>query len=164
MALALVSGARVISATSCVFQGSVWCEQHPAGWEAELRGVFRDVDLEQLVTRQFPHKLSGMAILTLQPVPGPRGPSDGGRRGGCSVREGVVSQSLLGCRRADRWDWQQHPRVGGAALLAYDQLALDFSLSAAGLTLATPEQPGTAVLADSQGRCFPCATGIRGRP
>ena len=55
---------------ACVFQGSVWCEQRPAGWEAELRGVFRQVDLEQLVTRQFPHKLSGSADVDAEPLPG----------------------------------------------------------------------------------------------
>ncbi len=41
--------------------------------------------------------------------------------------------------------------AGGAALLRYDQLTLDFSLSSAGLNLATPEETGTAVLTDSHG-------------
>ncbi len=63
---------------ACVFQGSVWCEQRPAGWEAELRGVFRQVDLEQLVTRQFPHKLSGSADVDPEPLPDPCRPGDRG--------------------------------------------------------------------------------------
>ena len=121
----------------------------PAGWKAELAGVFRDVDLEQLVTRQFPHKLSGMAVLTLD-----RFQVDQGRmsevKGRLQCAGGVVSQSLLDAA-AQSWRLQQHPRAGGAPLLRYEHLALDFSLSSAGLTLATPEAAGAAVLTDRQG-------------
>jgi hypothetical protein len=133
----------------CVFQGSVWCEQSRAGWEAEVSGVLRGVDLEQLVTRQFPHKLSGMAVLTLG-----RFTVHAGRvaeaEGRLQCAGGVVSQSLLDAA-AQAWGWQQHPRAGGAALLRYDQLALDFSLSSAGLTLTTSAETGTSVLTDSHG-------------
>jgi hypothetical protein len=134
---------------ACVFQGSVWCEQHPAGWEVELRGVFRQVDLEKLVTRQFPHKLSGSAVLTVN-----RCKVHAGRvteiQGRLSCEGGVVSQSLLDAAERSL-GLQQHPRAGGAELLRYQQLALDFSLSAAGLVLAAPGAPDTTLLADSHG-------------
>ena len=93
---------------ACVFQGSVWCEQRPAGWEVELRGVFRQVDLERLVTRQFPHKLSGSAVLTMS-----RCQVHAGRvteaQGRLSCEGGVISQSLLDASERSL-GLQQQPR------------------------------------------------------
>ncbi len=42
---------------------------HPAsGWEGELAGQLHDVDLDELLTSQFPHKLSGHARIDLEHV------------------------------------------------------------------------------------------------
>lgn len=133
---------------ACTFQGSVWYEEQPAGWDGECRGTLRDVELDELVTRQFPHKLSGRAEVTLD-----QGRLENGRltlvRGHLQASGGVVSQSLLdAAQRA--WGLTQHPRAGDAVLLRYAQLALSFNLSAAQLTLATPDG-ARAVLADSHG-------------
>jgi hypothetical protein len=133
----------------CVFQGSVWCEQHPAGWEAELRGVFRQVDLDQLITRQFPHKLSGAATLALHRCQVHAGQVTQAQ-GRLSCESGVVSQSLLDAAEQSL-GVTQHARVADDGLLEYQRLALDFSLSAAGLVLAAPGTPGNSLLADSQG-------------
>ena len=45
---------------SYVSQGSVWSEQRETSWDTELTGQFRQIDLEQCVTRQFRH-LSSVA-------------------------------------------------------------------------------------------------------
>lgn len=133
---------------ACTFQGSVWCEQKPAGWDGDCQGTLESVELDELVTRQFPHKLSGRGGLTLEQCR-----LENGRvthlRGQLRSDGGVVSQSLLeAAQRA--WGLTLHPRAGDAILLRYGRLALDFRLNAAELTLATPEANG-AVLADSQG-------------
>ncbi|MHB9064630.1 MAG: hypothetical protein ACYC4B_12640 [Pirellulaceae bacterium] len=129
-----------------LFQGSLWCEQNRAGWEAELNGVFRDIDLEQLVTRQFPHKLSGMAMLSLSRCRVHRGRVSE-ITGRLESAGGVVSQSLLDAA-AHCWGLQQPPRPGGTPLVSYEQLVLDFSLSGHGLILGTAP---AALLTDRQG-------------
>jgi hypothetical protein len=132
----------------CTFQGSVWCEQQPAGWDGELQGTLRSVELDELVTRQFPHKLSGVAELTLE-----RCRLEDGRvtdvQGQLQCPGGVVSQSLLDAAE-QAWGLTQHPRAGDAVLLRYGRLALNFSVSPARFTLTTPDADG-AVLADSHG-------------
>ena len=85
--------------TECTFQGSVWSERMATGWEADISGVFRQLDLDRLITGHFPHKLSGISELML-------GRADVASRsdcGGCGAtpfcrrcRESVP----VGCRRA----------------------------------------------------------------
>ncbi len=134
---------------ACVFQGSVWCEQRPAGWDAELRGTFRAVDLQQLVTRQFPHKLSGSAEFTLR-----RCTIDAGRvtdvQGRLVSAGGMISQSLLDAA-AQTLGLTLYARAAADGLLAYQDLAVDFSLSAAGLVLAPPGSPDAPLLTDRDG-------------
>jgi hypothetical protein len=134
---------------ACVFQGSVWCEQQATGWDAELRGVLRQVDLRQLVTRQFPHKLSGSAEFTVN-----RCRIRAGRvteiQGRLGCANGVISRSLLDAAE-QTLGLQQHARAEDDAVLPYRQLAVDFSLSAAGLVLVAPGAPDTTLLADAAG-------------
>ncbi len=49
----------------CEFRGRVWGQRTAAGWQGEVGGEFHQVDLERLVTYRFPHRLSGIATLTL---------------------------------------------------------------------------------------------------
>jgi hypothetical protein len=76
------------------FQGSVAATPTLDGWEGEVRGYFRDVDLDRLVKDRYAHKLSGMAQIRLQPLR-----FRGGRlidaAGQVSCEGGVVSRSLL---------------------------------------------------------------------
>jgi len=49
----------------CEFRGKVWGQRTAAGWQGEVGGEFHQVDLERLVTYRFPHRLSGIASVTL---------------------------------------------------------------------------------------------------
>jgi hypothetical protein len=134
---------------ACTFQGSLWCEQQPAGWDGQLHGTLRSVELDELVTRQFPHKLSGIAELTLDECRLENGRITHVQGELQCAGGGVVSQSLLDAAE-QAWGLTQHPRAGDAVLLRYGRLALNFSLTATQFTLTTPDADG-AVLADSHG-------------
>jgi len=129
-----------------VFQGSVWSEQQETSWDTELSGQFRQVDLEQCVTRQFRHKLSGMAVATVNQVRF----RDGrivNAEGRLQCAGGIVGKSLLETA-AQVWNVNNHLRSNEAPYLAYDQLTLDFSLQASGLTLGAP---ASVVMSDKAG-------------
>lgn len=132
--------------TDCMFTGSVWSEQREGGWETELNGQFRQLDLEQLVTRQFRHKLSGVATATVNQIR----VRDGRvvvAEGRLQCPGGVVGKSLLDT--ATRvWNVGCDPRVSEAQYLTYNQLSLDFSLQAAGLRLGAPS---AVVMSDAEG-------------
>jgi hypothetical protein len=133
---------------ACVFQGYVHCEEHPAGWNARVQGVFRQVDLNQLITEQFRHKLSGSGTFTVNTCT-----MAAGRitqlQGSLSCPRGLIGQSLLDA--AERTlGLQLDPRPETAGPRPYQQLAVHFSLTAAGLVLGTPASDA-GLLRDSQG-------------
>ena len=45
--------------TQCRFNGSLWANETPNGWEGEITGQMTDVDFGGLVSDHFPHRLSG---------------------------------------------------------------------------------------------------------
>ncbi len=134
---------------ACVFQGAAWSQQSPDGWEAGLEGVFRQVDLEQLVTRQFPHRLSGAAVLTLSKCRVHRGRLTEAA-GHLCCEAGQISQSLLDAAERSL-ALQQHARPGVGDPRPYRQLAVGFSLTAAGLVLSGPLPDASTLVADSHG-------------
>jgi hypothetical protein len=118
-------------------------------WNAELRGTLKDVDLDQLVTGHFPHKLSGLADVQIQ-----RSVWRGGRlrqvRGQLQVQGGVISSSLLQAAR-DHLRLALHQPPGQVMLVRYRQLNLQFALDGRRLSLAgRADQQGT-VLVGEQG-------------
>lgn len=133
----------------CTFCGSIWAEQGAAGWNADVAGAFRNVDLDQLVTSQFPHKLSGVAELSLNGVK-----IQQGRvvkvAGLLQCDGGVVSRSLL-----DAAEWafhlRQHEREGDADKLRYGRLSFGFSMDGQNLTIAGADKSTPTVMADSHG-------------
>lgn len=50
----------------CRFRGSLRASEAAAGWNGELAGELVDVDLQELVSTQFPHRLSGRAHLVVE--------------------------------------------------------------------------------------------------
>jgi hypothetical protein len=50
---------------SAEFRGAVWAIEEAGGWRGEISGHLTDVDLTRLVSEQFPHKLSGIARVTI---------------------------------------------------------------------------------------------------
>ncbi|MHB1035158.1 MAG: hypothetical protein ACYC35_10605 [Pirellulales bacterium] len=116
------------------FTGRVWANNAADGWEGEITGQVAEIDLHELVTTQFPHKLSGMAQLRLK-----RGRFRHGRveeaAGTLVAGRGIVSRSLV-TSAVD--SLQLVPGVDVDQLetvLDYDQLAMEFTLDAAGLAI-----------------------------
>lgn len=135
---------------TCTFAGSIWSEQLHPGWEAEISGVFHQLDLDQLVTGQFPHKLSGMAELHLDRLVVHQGRVVEAEGKLCSAG-GVVSQTLIEATQK-HLALESHAPLPEAMLLRYSKLSVQFSLTEGGLRLsADGGDERQTVLADSQG-------------
>ena len=76
------------------FQGTVDATKSSRGWQGELAGRFRDIELDRLVTDRFDHKLSGTAEILFR-----RATFEDGKltdaAGDVACDGGVVSRSLL---------------------------------------------------------------------
>jgi hypothetical protein len=48
------------------FRGKLWVNVLQDGWEGEIAGQLFDIDLDQLVSEHLPHRLTGLADLTIQ--------------------------------------------------------------------------------------------------
>lgn len=140
---------------NCHFRGELQASQTPAGWRGEVGGEFNRIDLDLLVSEQFPHKLSGEARAIVESLR-----FDDGRvtsaRGRFEAGPGVIGQSLVTAAME-----QFSLRSNGAAatedkadaLRRYNRLALHFALDENQLTLrgecvAAPE--GTALVIGEQ--------------
>ncbi len=138
----------------CTFQGSVWSEQIGSQWEAEVSGVFCQLDLDRLITSRFRQKLSGMSQLTVTRLMIHRNRVTEAA-GQLYSAAGVVSQSVLDAAERSL-ALTQHPRSGGATNLQYRELSLQFALDANGLAIAPQREPAQdgktiPVLSDSHG-------------
>jgi hypothetical protein len=118
----------------CRYCGALWASLLPAGWEGGLKGRFSRLDLDRLVTDHFPHKLSGLAEVTVRQAEFHQGrlaKLDGSINAG----PGVVSRSLID-------DAAQFLRLTAATdpgmvvpELPYQTLAASFLLDHRGLQL-----------------------------
>jgi len=139
------------------FRGYIWAKENPGGqacqgWEGEVTGQLLDVDLERLVTDQFPHKLSGTAEITVQSAR-----FRGGRlEEGVAVLAagpGVISGSLIDAAAGRlRMVCRREPPAGGD-LMTYERLAVAALMDQQGLTFqgrCPDAQPGT-IMADGHG-------------
>jgi hypothetical protein len=138
---------------TCQFRGSLSAAQTTHGWKGTLAGQLNDVDFDQLITEQFPHRLSGMADVALERVT-----FDNGRiteiKGNVESKAGVISRSLLaaaatelGCQRITDTESRSERYV------QFSQFALDFQLDAKGLSLlgnCTGPRTGTILKMDSR--------------
>lgn len=140
------------------FRGYVWANETtdgrtPGGWDGELTGQLFDVDLDDLVTGRFPHKLSGTAQVTVQSARFHRRRLEEAA-GTLVAGPGVISRSLidaaaehLGLVRGTE------PQTPGD-LVPYEQLALAFLIDSGGLRLqgrSSASAPG-AILVGRRGR------------
>ncbi len=116
----------------CQFQGELTAECTDRQWQGEVHGVLTDVDLEQLVSNRFAHKLSGPADVTMESarfVDGQLVDATGQLRAG----PGVIGDSLL---ESATTQWRLKPSSGtiqmdkADALHRYETLAFDFALDA----------------------------------
>jgi hypothetical protein len=130
------------------FQGSIWCEQQPRGWNVEIAGLLYRVDLDRIITGQFPHKLSGSARIALSELKVEQGRVTRAV-GQFDCQEGVVSQSFLD---AAGWAFrlERQERLGAATHWRYQHLSFDFSLDHEGLLIAG-RRGEPVIMRDSQG-------------
>jgi hypothetical protein len=121
--------------TQAKFRGSVWATETADGWDGELSGQFTDVDLQILVSEQFPHRLSGAAEITVQKARFRHGRLEEAA-GTLSAGPGVVSQSLVAAA-IEFLHLAPRPANHHAEdmLRQYEQLSLAFVVDASGLTL-----------------------------
>jgi len=134
---------------TCVFRGSIWSEHLATGWQAEISGIFRGLDLDRLVTGQFPHKLSGTAELTLIRMIVHRNRLVEAR-GHLRAGGGVVSQTLLSAAE-EHLALKRCPPLTEATLLRYEDLYVGFSLDHEGLVIAGRDDQHQTLLTDSRG-------------
>ncbi len=115
------------------FTGQLWASNSGGDrWSGELIGRLRRVDLDALVARQFPHKLSGEAEITLQKLAF----ADGRATrlvGRFEAGPGVVGRSLIDSAVDSLGMRAANPDVGrendaGNDLIAYERLAIGFDV------------------------------------
>ncbi len=140
--------------TDCTFQGSVWTEQASGAWNAEAAGVLGQLDLDALVSDHFPHKLSGLAELSLKRLL-IRQNQVAVATGELHSLGGVVSLSLLDAVQ-QHLGMRQHPRPGDANRLTYNELSLQFAINGQILAIAPLQEVDratavAAILSDSRG-------------
>jgi hypothetical protein len=109
---------------------------------AELRGTFFGVDLDSLVSEQFPQVLSGTATAKIEKVV-----IDDGRlivaAGSAEVQSGGrIGRSLLAAA-AEHLQLQNAAATSGAEVLAYRRLACSFRLDGSKLQLTGTADPGS---------------------
>lgn len=134
---------------ACRFRGSLWASHSEEGWETELTGQLAPLDLHQLLTTHFPHKLSGSGHLTLE---GARFHGDRlfDASGTLVAGPGLVSRSLVESAVESLDLPGQIPPNVQAGMLAYEKLAFTFLLSSDGIVLrgACGGTPSGAILVD----------------
>lgn len=117
------------------FAGRITAVEESGVWRTDVEGRAEGVDLDLLVSRQFPHKLTGLAEVQLDSVT-----LAGGRieraAGHLTAGPGVVSRSLVQSAET-HLRIQAAPRAlrGPGNLIAYEQLNLGFEIDEQGLAL-----------------------------
>jgi hypothetical protein len=107
------------------------------------------VQLEQLVTSQFPHKLSGQGDVTFQRLCVHRGRIVE-LAGELQAHDGVVSRSLLTAARDELLLSLRDP-IDDATLLRYDRLGVAFTLNSQGMVLVGMNQSDETMMSDAHG-------------
>jgi hypothetical protein len=115
---------------NCEFRGELTADETANGWHGELRGELRRIDLDTLVSEQFPHKLSGEAQAIIEHLR-----FDVGRivsvRGRVEAGPGVIGESLVAAAREQlkmQSDGEAAEKASPSAIHRYQQLALHFAL------------------------------------
>ena len=139
----------------CHFDGLIGVTATPRGWEGIVNGRLKQVDLDRLITDQFPHKLSGSAEIVLNHARIRQGRIV--EAAGTLVSTGgVVHRSLLEAAAQTstlRLTLSSRIKEGEEPLWKYRELAIGFNLDADGLTITgncASAAPGT-ILSDRTG-------------
>lgn len=136
---------------ACQFEGRCWGERTPRGWQGEINGIFREVDLYRLVTQRYPHLLSGRADMQLSAVvrDGRLEEASGALvSGGGTIGRDFV-HALVGQLPLKLSDTAIPPTDKN---WRYRQLAIGFDVTRDGLrTWGLCDSKGDAVLTDARG-------------
>ena len=150
------------------FRGSIWATETADGWDGEISGQFTDVDLQAVVTEQFPHRLSGTADITIRKARFHRGRLEEAS-GTFAAGPGVISRSLVRAA-AENLHLAATAPEPSRTLIRYDRLAFSFVIDASGLTLGGQcrNAPGAilrrgqrTLLAESGGSAAPVVALLR---
>jgi len=113
-------------------RGSVRGMEMPDGWQREFSGRLENIDLNDLVSNQFPHRLGGTAVLTID-----KAVVHSGRleefHGTISASPGIVSDSLLAAA-ADNLKMRREG-LRTTTSTDYEVLSAAFDLDARGLVV-----------------------------
>ncbi len=115
------------------FRGSVWLQQTDDEWQGAVTGELSHVDLRTL-TNRFSHLLTGTATVTVQNAKIEHGRLEEAL-GSLESHEGILDASLLIAARDQLGMTSSYDLAAMQDRIQYSQLALQFSLDAAGLTL-----------------------------
>jgi hypothetical protein len=131
---ALVPGLARLG-NDCQFAGAIQVTQSGTETTGTLTGTLHRVDLDALVTEQFPHRLSGLADVHVE-----QAVLTAGRlasvRGNLRATMGSLSESLLAAAE-EHLELQPTRRDGGTgAIIPFDELGLRFQLDGNRLQLA----------------------------
>jgi len=137
---------------SCEFQGRIFVPDQVGPWHAQLDGRLTRIDLDQLVSQQFPHVLTGMADAQFELIAGADGRIEKAL-GTITAHDGIVSRSLLQSA-ATHLHVRAHleSAEGDEKLLPYQDLSANVAISAQGLVLqgAVAEVPGALIVDSTQ--------------
>jgi hypothetical protein len=116
------------------FAGSIASHQTAGGWEGEISGQCLGIDLDRLVSDHCPHRLTGLADMTIR-----RARFRSGRLEETTVLltsgPGVIGRGLLEAAAAQLRLIGAFPQAPAGELLPYDQLSVAITLDARGLWL-----------------------------
>jgi hypothetical protein len=144
------------------FSGSVWFTETAEGIEGELTGQLTDVDFQQFVTEQFPHRLSGTAAITIQKARFGRGRLEEAA-GTLSAGPGAISRSLITAAATHLHLVRGSAPEPTGSLSPYEELAVAFVIDSSGITLHGQCQGAAgAILQSHDGVLLSEATGPSG--
>jgi hypothetical protein len=135
------------------FRGVLWVDQAADGWNAEMAGRLRGVDLQTLVADHFPHQLDGEAEIEIGKAIVHRGRLIEAN-GSLAAGPGTMGTSLIDAA-VDVLGCEGDGLGQDVNAVAFDELAFRFRIGAGGLTLAGTCRRARlrgAVLVDTEGR------------
>jgi hypothetical protein len=135
---------------SCEFAGRITASHARGAWTAELEGRLTNVDLDVLVSRRFPHKLTGTADVQLDALVVRAGRIETAQ-GRVTAGPGVVSRSLVQAAETHLHVRAAEGAIAGPGnVIAYDELGLSFEIGPQGLALrgAVPRARGAILIDD----------------
>lgn len=131
------------------FSGRLKVRRTPDGWDGTVAGDVSEADLDALVSRHFPHLLSGLAELRVHHAELLRGRLSSGSLT-IIAGPGQVGRSLVVAGGMCLGMGVDEARLPPDSMLLFDRLACDVALDDAGLTIKcrTNERPGAILWKD----------------